>query len=89
MENRINTPFNGVDIDEIHRVADIYTMLENAPDDAKSAYMRRVWNMSRAELFHEVMRVQTEAAKLLMSSQQEIERLKKVVDGNKDDATGD
>ena len=87
--NSVETPFNGVDIDEIHRVADIYTMLENAPDDAKTAYMRRVWNMSRAELFHEVMRVQTEAAKLLMSSQQEIERLKKVVDGNKDDATGD
>jgi hypothetical protein len=89
MENRVETPFNGVDIDEIHRVADIYNMLETAPDDAKTAYMRRVWNMSRAELFHEVMRVQGEAAKLLMSSQQEIERLKRVVDDNQEESTGD
>ena len=50
-------------------------LIEKASDDAKKAYMTRIWAMTKDQLFHEVMRVQGEAAKLLLSAQSEIDRL--------------
>lgn len=46
-----------------------------AAQDAKMMYMERVYKMTHAELFHELMRVHTESARMIMELQAEIERL--------------
>ena len=61
-------------------------LIEKASDDAKKAYMTRIWAMTKDQLFHEVMRVQGEAAKLLMSAQAEIDRLKALTETEDGDA---
>jgi len=55
-------------------------LIERASDDAKKQYMARIWAMTKDQLFHEVMRVQAESAKLIMQAQAEIERLRALVD---------
>ena len=55
-------------------------LIEKASDDAKKQYMARVWSMTKDQIFHELMRVQGEASKLLMQAQSEIERLKQLTD---------
>jgi hypothetical protein len=72
MENRVN---GSVSVDEL---------IEKASDDAKKQYMSRIWAMTKDQLFHEVMRVQGEAAKLLTSAQVEIDRLNHLL-GNHED----
>jgi hypothetical protein len=47
-----------------------------AMEDVKKAYMEKVYTMSHAELFHELMRVHTESAKLLRDANDETARLK-------------
>jgi hypothetical protein len=47
-----------------------------AAQDAKMMYMERVYKMTHAELFHELMRVHTESAKMIMDLQQEVESMK-------------
>ena len=49
-------------------------------EDVKKAYMERVYAMTHAELFHELMRVHTESAKLLQDAHAENERLKDSLD---------
>jgi hypothetical protein len=61
-------------------------LIEKASDDAKKQYMSRIWAMSKDQLFHEVMRVQGEAAKLLMSAQAEIDRLNQLLNEEDGDA---
>lgn len=61
-------------------------LIERASDDAKKAYMTRIWAMTKDQLFHEVMRVQGEAAKLLMQAQAEIDRLRELTDTEDGDA---
>jgi hypothetical protein len=58
----------------------IQTMMPLAMEDVKKAYMERVYAMTHAELFHELMRVHTESAKLLQEAQAENERLKDSLD---------
>ena len=55
-------------------------LIEKASDDAKKQYMARVWSMTKDQIFHELMRVQGEASKLLMQAQSEIERLRSITD---------
>ena len=55
-----------------------HKMMPIAMEDVKKAYMERVYAMSHAELFHELMRVHTESAKLLQEAQAEIERLERL-----------
>ena len=55
-------------------------LIEKASDDAKKQYMTRVWSMTKDQIFHELMRVQGEASKLLMQAQTEIERLRNLTD---------
>lgn len=61
-------------------------LIEKASDDAKKQYMARVWSMSKDQIFHELMRVQGEASKLLMAAQAEIERLRSITDPEDGDA---
>ena len=53
-----------------------------AAQDAKMMYMERVYKMTHAELFHELMRVHTESAKMIMDLQKEIESMKEVAQDN-------
>lgn len=96
MENRINT-YNHMarmvlaemKIEEMmmNGVAQtVEELIEKASDDAKKQYMSRIWAMSKDQLFHEVMRVQGEAAKLLMSAQAEIDRLNQLLNEEDGDA---
>ena len=61
-------------------------LIEKASDDAKKAYMTRIWAMTKDQLFHEVMRVQGDAAKLLMQAQAEIDRLNHLLNEEDGDA---
>jgi hypothetical protein len=58
----------------------VLDLIEKAGDDAKKAYMTRIWQMTKEQLFHEVMRVQGESAKLLLQAQAEIDRLNRLLD---------
>ena len=58
----------------------ILDLIEKAGDDAKKSYMTRIWQMTKEQLFHEVMRVQGESAKLLLQAQSEIDRLNRLLD---------
>lgn len=53
------------------------TMMPLAMEDVKKAYMERVYAMSHAELFHELMRVHTESARLLQMAEEELGRVRK------------
>jgi len=64
-----------------NRVDPILDSLGTAPDDLKKAYIERVWNMTKGELFNELMRVQTESAKIISASHNEIVRLQGVLRG--------
>lgn len=46
-----------------------------APDDARHDYIARVYKMSHAELFAELMRVHTEASKMIADLQAQIAEL--------------
>ena len=54
----------------------INNLMPLAMEDVKKAYMEKVYSMTHAELFHELMRVHTESAKLLRDAHDEIERLR-------------
>jgi len=54
----------------------INNLMPLAMEDVKKAYMEKVYTMSHAELFHELMRVHTESAKLLRDANDEAARLK-------------
>lgn len=66
MENRVN----GHDV----------KMMPMAAEDVKKAYMERVYAMSHAELFHELMRVHTESARLLQIAEGELRRLQERIE---------
>ena len=54
-------------------------MMPIAAEDVKRAYMERVYAMSHSELFHELMRVHTESAKLLQEVQAELEKVREAL----------
>lgn len=54
-------------------------MMPLAMEDIKKAYMERVYAMSHAELFHELMRVHTESAKLLQAAEVELEKVRQAL----------
>ena len=51
-------------------------MMPLAMEDVKKAYMERVYAMSHAELFHELMRVHHESSKLLQAAEAELEKVR-------------
>jgi hypothetical protein len=58
----------------------IQTMMPLAMEEVKKAYMEKVYSMTHAELFHELMRVHTESSRLLQDATAEVERLKDQLD---------
>ena len=63
----------------------VLDLIERAGDDAKKSYMTRIWQMTKEQLFHEVMRVQGESAKLLLQAQAEIDRLNRLLEQDDED----
>ena len=61
-------------------------LIEVAADDAKKAYMQRVWAMSKDQIFHELMRVHGESSRLLTVAQNEINRLRELLEFDDGDA---
>lgn len=57
--------------------------IKTVNDKAKKDYMERIWNMEKSEIFHELMRVHGESAKLLMEAHEELARLRGLVPDEK------
>jgi len=53
-------------------------MMPIAAEDMKKVYMERVYAMTHAELFHELMRVHTASAQMLQDANAELERLRRL-----------
>jgi hypothetical protein len=68
-----------------NQVNSVESLIQKAPDDAKKMYMERVWSMTKDQLFHEVMRVQGESARMLIKAQEEIMRLHNLLYPENDD----
>ena len=58
-------------------MSDGNAVLTQAPEDMKMDYMARVYKMTHGELFHELMRVHGESAKMIADLQARIEELEK------------
>lgn len=58
--------------------------IETANDQAKKMYMQRIWEMSKDQIFHELMRVHGESSKLLAEATAEIIYLKSILDSPED-----
>jgi len=58
--------------------------IETANDQAKKMYMQRIWEMSKDQIFHELMRVHGESSKLLAQATAEITYLKSLLDSPED-----
>jgi len=58
--------------------------IEKAGDIQKKQYMQRMWELTKDQLFHELMRVHGESAKLLMQAEAEIAYLKSLLDSPED-----
>ena len=58
--------------------------IETANDQAKKMYMQRIWEMSKDQIFHELMRVNGESSKLLAQATAEITYLKSILDSPED-----
>ena len=46
--------------------------IEKAGDIQKKQYMQRMWELTKDQLFHELMRVHGESAKLLMQAESKL-----------------
>jgi len=55
-------------------------------DDAKRAYMQRIWTMDKEQIFHELMRVHGESARLINQANAELLRLRELLDNEDGDA---
>jgi predicted kinase len=67
-------------------VVSISDYIEKAGDIAKKQYMQKVWEMTKENIFHELMRVHAKSAELLMAAEAEILHLKKLLEPEDGDA---
>jgi hypothetical protein len=58
--------------------------IEKAGDLAKKQYMQRVWEMTKEQIFHELMRVHAKSAELMMQAEAELQYLRSLLDGPED-----
>jgi len=54
-------------------------------DDTKRKYMQSIWSMDKEQIFHELMRVHAESAKLMSAAQIELDRLQAIINDLDDD----
>lgn len=74
---------NTIDVAEHLMNKQMEDNIKQVSDKDKREYMERVWNMSKDQIFHELMRVHGESAKLLMAAEDEIARLRGLNDPEK------
>jgi len=60
--------------------------IQSVSDDTKRKYMQSIWSMDKEQIFHELMRVHAESAKLMSAAQIELDRLQAIID-DLDDAS--
>jgi hypothetical protein len=65
---------------------DLEEQIKAVTDDAKRAYMQRIWTMDKEQIFHELMRVHGESARLLNQANQELLRLRELLETGDGDA---
>ena len=80
MENRMTKKTNG----QMNGEMSAEKFIETANDQAKKMYMQRIWEMSKDQIFHELMRVHGESSKLLAEATAEIIYLKSILDSPED-----
>lgn len=54
--------------------------IQAVSDDTKRKYMQSIWAMDKEQIFHELMRVHAESAKLMLAAQMELDRLQTIID---------
>ena len=80
METRMTKKTNG----KMNGEMSAEKFIETANDQAKKMYMQRIWEMSKDQIFHELMRVHGESSKLLAEATAEITYLKSILDSPED-----
>jgi len=60
--------------------------IQSVSDDTKRKYMQSIWSMDKEQIFHELMRVHAESAKLMLAAQIELDRLQAIIN-DLDDAS--
>ena len=60
--------------------------IQAVSDDTKRKYMQNIWSMDKEQIFHELMRVHAESAKLMSAAQMELDRLQAIIN-DLDDAS--
>ena len=60
--------------------------IQSVSDDTKRKYMQSIWSMDKEQIFHELMRVHAESAKLMSAAQMELDRLQAIIN-DLDDAS--
>jgi len=58
--------------------------IEKAGDLAKKQYMQRVWEMTKEQIFHELMRVHAKSSELMLQAEAELQYLRSLLDGPED-----
>lgn len=53
--------------------------IQSVSDDTKRKYMQNIWSMDKEQIFHELMRVHAESAKLMSAAQMELDRLQAII----------
>lgn len=53
--------------------------IQSVSDDTKRKYMQSIWAMDKEQIFHELMRVHAESAKLMSAAQMELDRLQAII----------
>jgi len=53
--------------------------IQAVSDDTKRKYMQSIWSMDKEQIFHELMRVHAESAKLMSAAQIELDRLQAII----------
>jgi hypothetical protein len=64
-------------------------VLTQAPEDMKRDYMARVYKMTHAELFAELMRVHTASSQMMADMQKKIDELEAALPNEPEDVVGD
>jgi len=70
----------------INGYLDLEEQIKAVTDDAKRAYMQRIWTMEKEQIFHELMRVHGESARLLNQANAELLRLRELLEQKDGDA---
>ena len=67
-------------------ITSLAEQIQAVSDDTKRKYMQSIWSMDKEQIFHELMRVHAESAKLMSAAQIELDRLQAIIN-DLDDAS--